>query len=342
MDDQEQFHDDGDSKSVSEVVDLMERFASDDAIGADSKDGDSDRQPSADTGADPDADDAVDGDRAADTKEPEKESDDQDDSTDDEDRVEIPVEDGDPIVVSLSELVEAYQSRDAKPVPGELAKQADDRFVSERAQIQVREKELSEARDRFLKLAGEMSSLDALPQKPSADLIDPDHPSYDPDKYNRLLAAHERAEAQVSDLRDARAKALKEQEAEAARQQNEILDREAAVLKRAWPEFSDTKVQTSFVEDLGKFYGITPDIIGGVADHRFFLIAKDALAHRVSQETAKSVARKVRAKPRLVKSAARPSQQHVESQKAQAARERAAKTGSEDDVLAAMRAAGFE
>ena len=75
--------------------------------------------------------------------------------------------------------------------------------------------------------------------------------------------------------------------------------------RAVWPEFYDeTKadaVRGSFLEGLKQNYGIDPQTVSSVLDHRFYLIAKDALAYRGVKKDAPSVSAKLKVKPKVVK-----------------------------------------
>ena len=64
-----------------------------------------------------------------------------------------------------------------------------------------------------------------------------------------------------------------------------MLQEQNQKLQQAWPEYSPT-VQAEMTEFLDSKYGITPADLGGITDHRMYLVARDAmLADKVKTET---------------------------------------------------------
>ena len=104
----------------------------------------------------------------------------------------------------------------------------------------------------------------------------------DPFEYTRQKAAYDK---RVADANDARAKAeaahLANYRAKAAE--------EAKLLTSADPEFAKPEFLPAFIRDVSKAYGFNQQEVAQVIDHRNYLMARDAMRWRKSQQSAQKI-----------------------------------------------------
>ena len=82
-------------------------------------------------------------------------------------------------------------------------------------------------------------------------------------------------------------------------------------------------------------YGLDPTEVSSVHDHRFFIVAKDALAYRGVKKDAPSVSAKLKVKPKVVKPGTRTQSKPQAKQLAEA-RARLKRSGREADAADAL------
>lgn len=146
------------------------------------------------------------------------------------------------------------------------------------------------------------------PQRPSLEMLNPNSDKYDPDSYYHLAR---KFDADTEHLRRARAGIEEENKRQLA--DTEVLTkaqsaRELEKLKAAWPEFDkDQKVRQTVVKEMAETYGFTLDEINAISDHRHLLVVRDAMELRALKAKQADAVKVVRAKPKLVKGAARSS-----------------------------------
>lgn len=173
-------------------------------------------------------------------------------------------------------------------------------------------------------------------REPSMDLLNPESEHYDP----ALYAQQKQQAAQVAKQITA-AKAEIERVGNERSQLQQKLDaarfqREQSKLNEFWPELmADKSVQTEVMTKAEKAYGFKAEDFNGIVDHRHYKVLKDALAYRAAQEKTEAVVKVVRAKPKLVKGAARSSVNPKDAKRADAM-DRLTKTGSIDDAADAL------
>lgn len=145
------------------------------------------------------------------------------------------------------------------------------------------------------------------PRDPSIEMLNSQSQHYNPDGY---YAAKQRADQDRQML--ANINAEKDKATKAQDEQNGILlkaaiAREKEALSNAWPEFKSNPDAT--MNDTGRklieAYGFTPQEFNSIADHRQFLVIRDALAFRALKAKEAEAVKVVRQKPKLVKGAAR-------------------------------------
>ncbi|MCK5132064.1 MAG: hypothetical protein KAR40_07940 [Candidatus Sabulitectum sp.] len=133
-----------------------------------------------------------------------------------------------------------------------------------------------------------------------------------------------------------------ELQAKADVERNQRYIQTAENLKTAIPTWNDPKVAEKEFGELSKFlsdtYGFEGTDIGAVEDHRLFMLARDAMNHRVSQKVAKSVKHKIKKLPRIT----RPGSGKKTGAKTAAARDqqkkmiRLKKTGTAKDLASVL------
>ena len=78
-----------------------------------------------------------------------------------------------------------------------------------------------------------------------------------------------------------------------------IIEREAEALRNAIPELNDSSASTAVIQDIlevGKQFGMTPEDLNSITDHRIALMARDYAKLRRENEALKSVRQNVQAK----------------------------------------------
>jgi hypothetical protein len=91
---------------------------------------------------------------------------------------------------------------------------------------------------------------------------------------------------------------------EQAKQYNAYLSEQTRLAQERIPEFSDPKKSDSFkagVKTMLRGYGFNDQEISSVADHRYLLILKDALAYRNIKDSKPIVQKKVSNAPKVIK-----------------------------------------
>lgn len=173
------------------------------------------------------------------------------------------------------------------------------------------------------------------PRAPSRDLINPASPNYNPELYYQQMQAHDETVANNERVAAELERVQKLNEQQSNQLHRSRLVREAQALKAVWPELSDKATFQKVAADLEKHFGLDADTIKSVSDHRFYALAKDALAYRAAQAAKKEAVKAVVAKPKLVRANAR---QNIDSKAAvrDSAFGKLAKSGSLEDAAAAI------
>ena len=214
------------------------------------------------------------------------------------DDYEVTLDDGQKISLGELKRNNLFQ-RDYSKKTEELARMKE----AEEAKIQAlrseAEAEIRQQRDFILTYAQRF-----VPQAPNPAMMDENSPDYDPIGY---LHAQKRYEADVQQFnalvqqRQAEQNELIKKQAE---QQQTQLQQEFAKLVEVMPKMKDKAARDAFRKEAeeigGKTYGITPEEISQIGDHRYMRILHDALQYRKAVEKAAAVKKEVAAKPKLV------------------------------------------
>ena len=236
----------------------------------------------------------------------------------------------------MSELAAGYSRlQDYKAKTAEVAemkRQAEQERLTELARVQ-------ETQGQLRQLIEQYQNLNPLGEPPSRSMLNPNSMDYNPEQYMREKAEYD---ARMADYYQStqQLQQIREQEQRyQAEQQQAVIRAEMDKLKTVWPEFYDeTKadaVRGSFLEGLKQNYGIDPQTVSSVLDHRFYLIAKDALAYRGVKKDAPSVSAKLKVKPKVVKPGTRTQSKPQAKQLAEA-RARLKRSGRESDAAEAF------
>lgn len=236
-------------------------------------------------------------------KPPEKAEQEQPAEDDDDMEFEFaPEEEGkEPVRRKLSELVEGFEK--AARLEAELSDvRAQSAHVP--AEYTTAVQETVQARGNYLKSL-ELVARMFNPEPPSADLINPSHPKYDPEAYYAAHQQFERARDTVAALKKDYEATQREQQEQQGALLRAHLARESQALHKAWPEIKDKATAAKVSQDLQKVYGFTAEEVANSSDHRMLLVVRDALKLRALEAKQAEAVKVVRQKPKLVKGAAR-------------------------------------
>lgn len=123
-----------------------------------------------------------------------------------------------------------------------------------------------------------------------------------------------------------------EQEQKAERDKYVAVEREA--LFTAMPILKDDNKRKEWFErtytDAGKYYGLKPEELNGITDHRVFLALRDAIALRRAKEKAPTVQKEVQARPTVAQGSGRRSNPEASARReTDGLRKQLRETGSE-------------
>lgn len=224
---------------------------------------------------------------------------------DDDLEFELPAEkEGEePKRLKLTQLYEGYEK--AAKLEAEI-EQVRSQAKSVPAEYQSGLQEIIETRAKYLE------GLDVIqrainPVQPPLDMLDPNSNRYDPDAYYAAMRKFDIDRQILNKIHADRERTTKQQS-----EQQEILNRAASAreleaLHRAWPESKNPETLKALATSLVKDYGFTNQEIENIGDHRQLLVIRDAIEFRALKAKQADAVKVVRAKPKLVKGAARNS-----------------------------------
>lgn len=175
------------------------------------------------------------------------------------------------------------------------------------------------------------------PQMPSRELVNPASPNYNPELYYQQMQAFDETRSNQEKVKQEIDRVQALQNEQATKLHNSRLMREQSKLMEVWPELKDKAVAQKVATDLEKMYGVDGETLKSVSDHRFYALAKDALAYRAAQTAKKEAVKVVMGKPKLVRANAR-SGTNGKAAQFQSAFGRLAQSGSLEDAAAAISA----
>lgn len=250
-----------------------------------------------------------------------------------QDFLEFEGEDGEPQRVELDAVWEAYNR-----VP-ELETQLADAQKATQALPAANQQAMAETLQARQQVINQIEQWQALsrPLEPNIEMLNANSPNYDPEGYAAQLEANKQFTQQHAEAERELAA-----QREKAQEEQRVLDdayraQEQEALKEFWPELVENDAtKAEFFKNMEKEFGLKPEDIAPVHDHRLFRLAKDALAYRSSQEKAKAAVKIVRSKPKLVRGKARDP--NPKGARRSAAITNLAKSGSDEAGTAAMAA----
>lgn len=230
----------------------------------------------------------------------------------------------------LSEVLEGY--RKAKTLEGEIQK-----LKSESPPPVEWERETEstiQERSNYVDALQKWQAFNQI-RSPDESLINPAHPNFNPELYwqqktaaDQLKKDHEQIAAEID-----RVTGLNKKEADALLKSKAL--RERSKILEIWPELKEKANVDKTLAALKGQYGFDDQTLASVIDSRFYALAKDALAFRNGQTAKTEAVRKVLAKPKLVRAAARSSTDSKSVARTQAV-DRLSRSGSLDDAAAAL------
>lgn len=235
--------------------------------------------------------------------EPEEEGEEEAEAESDEDPVfEVTLPGGETAEVPLSELAAGYSRlQDYKAKTAEVAemkRQAEQERLQELARVQETQGQLRQILEQY-------QALNPVGQPPSIAMLDPNSADYNPDRYHLEKAQYDQRLGNYYQSQQHLQRVREENERMEAEQRQTTINQEMGKLKEAWPEFYDdatkSEVRKSFLDGLQQHFGIDPQTVSSVHDHRFYLMAKDALAFRGVKKDAPKVSARLKTKPKVVK-----------------------------------------
>lgn len=239
--------------------------------------------------------------------------------------------------VPLSEVVEAYKQHREQGARFEenlsqLRRQAEAAVTQQLEPVLQTRQQLVDALQRI-------QTFNPLPPEPDTSLLDTQSDRYNPDAYHSQRARYDAAVKQYQEVERQIAGQRQAMQREQEIVQQQTLRREIELLKEKWPEISGENARDivqGFAKDVGKYYGIEPDVIDTITDHRFYLLARDALAYRRMSDKAPAIRKKAADAPKLIKSAGRSAPAKEADRATKEARKRLQKTGKLEDAAAAL------
>ncbi len=238
--------------------------------------------------------------------------------------------------LKLSELYERYEKAEALEKEVETLRT---QTKSVPAEYTAALQEAVQVRGQYLKGLEQIARI-INPQAPSLELLNPNHPKYDPDLYYATATKFENDKANLQELRADQERLQREQDDQQQALNSAFFAGEREAILKAWPEFKDVAVRKQMGDDLIKTYGFDIKEIKGIADHRQLLVIRDALELRALKAKQAEAVKVVRAKPKLVKGAARNTTDPKATAKSNAM-SRLQTDNSMDAAARALKALGF-
>ncbi len=224
---------------------------------------------------------------------------------DEDDYFEIAPEEegGEPTRLKATDVFEGYQQaetlraeiaqlKESAPAPTEYTQQLYDT-------VQARQSLLTELDQvkQFLQ-----------PSAPDPRLIDESSHLYDPQQYHAQLVQNQNMEAQLQLLNTQTSEAEQKIQGEQEALQAARATQENAKLREYWPEIKDQKIAEEFKADVVKYfgkYGATAEEVGSIDSALPLIVLKHAVEHLKGQQATAKAVKVVKAKPKLVRGAAR-------------------------------------
>lgn len=173
------------------------------------------------------------------------------------------------------------------------------------------------------------------PREPSIDMLNPQHQSYNPDRYYELKSKADQDRAVLANIEAQKKQNQEQQDRQQADLMKYHIAREVEAMEKAWPEWKQEATRKSVADGLRSTYGFTDQEIGNIGDHRQLLVIRDALELRALKAKQAEAVKVVRQKPKLVKGAARTTTNPKATQQSNALQAHA-QTGTVDSAVKAL------
>lgn len=174
-----------------------------------------------------------------------------------------------------------------------------------------------------------------MPQAPDPSMIDSDPIGYMQAKENYALEVE-----RFNQLRAMQAQEAQERQAQTQEQVKAQIERERDALFNAVPELKAPGKLEAFqstLVDNAKLYGVTPEEVNSIADHRQLIILRDAIAYRkLKADAAQKAKAATEGKPKVLVGGKRMDPNTKISREKQVRSERLRKTGDLDAGIAAL------
>lgn len=202
--------------------------------------------------------------------------------------------DGEQRQVPLEELTNAYAAQQK----GELDFEAKVASLTNEAQNVVSQhiQQVNQVRAMLVQELTQLQQYQAqrMPSPPDPSLADPSSPNYDPDKYTHQLATYQKADGENRALQQA----IRQQSSQMQQEQQATLEAmrstQRTELMQKWPEWQDPAVRQQFLSDVQSEYGFSDEEVGSIYDHRFYILARDAIATRKASKASQVPAKRVK------------------------------------------------
>jgi hypothetical protein len=173
-----------------------------------------------------------------------------------------------------------------------------------------------------------------VPTEPDARLSNPNDPNYDPDAYAREMNTYRRDAAAYRERQQHLAEQWDQQQADQAALVRLEQERAEPGILEMWPDLKDTTKRKAILQHAVQATGFTLEEIRASHDPRAWRVLKGFLENEANKSKQAEAAKVVRAKPKLVKGAARSGNTQADS--LSAAKSKLASSGSMEDAAAAL------
>lgn len=162
----------------------------------------------------------------------------------------------------------------------------------------------------------------------------------DPAEFNAKYVGYQQRHAQLQDIANQIGAEQQQHQTEMAAKATAYLNEQRSLMAAKIPEWSDAtrraKDRLEIVE-YAKGYGLTPQEVDGITDHRQALILRDAWNWHKLQKAKPAVLNKVRTAPRLLKPGTTQSRTEQSNAAAKGERAKLAQTGKVSDATALLK-----
>jgi|TARA_R110000764_G_scaffold56817_3_gene123937 hypothetical protein len=229
--------------------------------------------------------------------------------------------DGEEIEVNLDELRNGYQRQaDYTRKSQSLAEQ--------RKAVEANLNAVQQEREQYAQILGNMAENQNAELQRFANMDWADLKETDPMEYMEKRLEYQESKEKIAEVHNERVRVQQQTETEMGQFLQEKLHKEAELLSKALPEYTDPG--SNFKDEVRNYaleLGFSPEDIDGIADHRVILVLHKAMMQdRVPAKKSKQAA------PKVVKSGTPQTKAQRSRRTVQAKRERLAKTGNQRDA----------